>query len=55
MVESKKDSKLNKVPELPIIPAFLTLVLLGLTIIISPETIWKYSLEIKSVLVKSKL
>ena len=37
--ERIKDSKLKRVPELPIIPAFLTLVVFGLTIIISPENI----------------
>ena len=30
------DNKLNKVPELPIIPAFFTLLVFGSTIIISP-------------------
>ena len=33
------DNKLSNVPEFPIIPAFLTLVEFGLTIIISPEKI----------------
>ena len=33
--DNRNESKLNKVPELPIIPAFLTLVELGLTIMMS--------------------
>ena len=39
--EIKKDKRLISVPEFPIIPAFLILVVLGLTIIISPGKIWK--------------
>ena len=36
-----KESRLNSVPELPIIPAFLTLVEFGLTIKTSPDFTWK--------------
>ena len=44
MIEERiKDSKLNNVPEFPIIPAFLIFVVFGLTIIISPEKTWYLS------------
>ena len=52
-----KESRLNSVPELPIIPAFLTLVEFGLTIKTSPDFTWKkseYSL-IKGILLVPKL
>ena len=40
IIEDKiKLSKLRRVPEFPIIPAVFTLVVFGLTIIISPEII----------------
>ena len=38
MIEDNiNEKRLNKVPELPIIPAFLILVEFGFTIIMSPE------------------